>query len=152
MEIPFLVGRFAYAEIDSMMFFPTLLISLWMGGRNYVALMKSVGVVAPLYLFWDFLATYRDSWAFNPSHVLGLYVVNLPVEEVMFFVVTPFATIMIYDFMRRRRDSRVRWASWISLLAGVASLSISPLFLAHSYTFVSTLWKFLSIVFYLYFI
>ncbi|AKV74120.1 MULTISPECIES: lycopene cyclase domain-containing protein [Metallosphaera] len=140
MEIPFLIGRFAYSEIDSMMFFPTLAISLWMGGRNYLALLKSILVVAPLYLFWDFLATYRDSWVFNPSYVLGVYVYNLPVEEVLFFVVTPFATIMIYDFLRGRPDRRVKWGSWMGVVVGVLSILSSPLFMAHSYTFVDLLY------------
>ncbi|ARM75584.1 lycopene cyclase domain-containing protein [Acidianus manzaensis] len=102
MEIPFLFPRYAYLEIDSLIFFPTLIISLLFlrGKRDYKALIKSILIVSPLYLAWDFIATWKDSWSFNPKYVLGLYVIDLPIEEVIFFFVTPFATLLIYDFLK----------------------------------------------------
>ncbi|WP_338598395.1 lycopene cyclase domain-containing protein [Sulfolobus tengchongensis] len=104
MEITFFLPRFAYLEIDSLIFFPTLLISLVFlrGKRNYLALLKSILLVDPFYLLWDFIATWKDSWSFNPQYVMGIYVIDLPIEEIIFFLVTPFATLTIYDFMRDR--------------------------------------------------
>ncbi len=98
-----------YTMIDSMIFFPALILSLFVR-RNYFQLLKSIAIVSPLYLFWDFLATWKDSWSFNPKYVMGIYVINLPMEEVMFFLVTPFATLLIFDFvMNSVRDREVKW-------------------------------------------
>ncbi len=77
-----------YTMIDSMIFFPALILSLFVR-RNYFQLLKSIAIVSPLYLFWDFLATWKDSWSFNPKYVMGIYVINLPMEEVMFFLSNP---------------------------------------------------------------
>lgn len=141
MEIPFLFPRFAYTEIDLMMFIPTFILSLTIR-RDYISLVKAIMVVSPLYLFWDFLATWKDSWSFNPKYVLGIYIINLPIEEVLFFVVTPFATLFIYDYFRYKRmfEKEVKKIPKISLLVGIVSFIISPLFISHSYTFVDFLY------------
>jgi len=139
MEIFF--PRYAYLEIDSMMFFPTLILSLLFVKRNYVNLLKSIAIVAPLYLFWDFLATWKDTWGFNPKYVLGVYVIDLPIEEVLFFVVTPFATLMIYDFVRQKvKDKEVNWVpKAVKVIIPVLLLSL-PFTLTYSYTFIVTLY------------
>lgn len=58
------------------------------------------------FVLWDIAATARGHWRFNPDHVVGVTFVNLPVEEVLFFVVIPFASIFTWEsvkyFLRRR--------------------------------------------------
>ncbi|BCU67914.1 hypothetical protein HS7_13510 [Sulfolobales archaeon HS-7] len=123
----------AYAEIDLMMFLPTLIISLLKVKRNYKALLYSIGIVSPLYIAWDVVATANDSWSFNPHWILGLYLYDLPVEEVLFFVVTPFATLMIYDFLKGDRFVNFRGDKVYYLSGGLIALGIALLFL-YSYT------------------
>ena len=139
MEIFF--PRYAYLEIDSMMFFPTLILSLLFVKRNYINLLKSIAIVSPIYLFWDFLATWKDSWSFNPKYVLGIYVLDLPIEEVLFFVVTPFATLLIYDFVQEKmKDKEVSWVPKV-IKAVIPFLILSlPFTFTYSYTFVDTLY------------
>ncbi|WP_207428153.1 lycopene cyclase domain-containing protein [Pedobacter sp. SYSU D00535] len=50
-----------------------------------------------LFLFWDYLFTIYDVWSFNDSYVLGLYFLNLPLEEILFFITVPFACLFIYE-------------------------------------------------------
>ena len=50
-----------------------------------------------LFLFWDYLFTIYGVWSFNPDYVRGIYFLNLPLEEILFFVTVPFACIFIYE-------------------------------------------------------
>lgn len=50
-----------------------------------------------LFLFWDHLFTVFGVWSFNPGYIQGLYILDLPVEEILFFITVPFACIFIYE-------------------------------------------------------
>ncbi|AAK43013.1 lycopene cyclase domain-containing protein [Saccharolobus solfataricus] len=135
-----------YLMIDSMIFFPTLILSFLIK-RNYVKLLKSIGIVSPIYLFWDFLATWRNSWTFNPKYVAGIYVIDLPIEEVMFFLVTPFATLLIFDFvMGKVRDKEVKWVPKVVCVAIPLLLLTLPFVYNYSYTFIDLVYLIMSLI------
>lgn len=143
MEFALFLPHLAYLEIDSMIFFPTLAISLIFHVRRmYKSLAFSMVIVAPLYLVWDFLATWKDSWSFNPHWVFGVYVADLPVEEVLFFFVTPFATLLIYDFlMMKFRDKEVKFITRDRVtVVAVTILLLDVLFVGYSYTFIDLIY------------
>ncbi|ACP37279.1 conserved hypothetical protein [Sulfolobus islandicus M.14.25] len=135
-----------YTMIDSMIFFPALILSLFVR-RNYFQLLKSIAIVSPLYLFWDFLATWKDSWSFNPKYVMGIYVINLPMEEVMFFLVTPFATLLIFDFvMNSVRDREVKWVQKVIITTIPLLIITLPFVFNYSYTFIDFLYLIMSFI------
>lgn len=53
-------------------------------------------IVAIPFLIWDYFFTYSGVWGFNSDYLIGYYVTNLPIEEVLFFVVVPFSCVFIY--------------------------------------------------------
>lgn len=53
-------------------------------------------IVAVPFLIWDFSFTQAGVWGFNPDYLCGIYLLNLPIEEVLFFVVVPFSCVFIY--------------------------------------------------------
>jgi lycopene beta-cyclase len=69
----------------------------------------ALAVVIPMipFVLWDMVATARGHWSFNARYTLGLELVNLPIEEVLFFVVVPFCALFTWEsvkyFLRRRR-------------------------------------------------
>ena len=50
-----------------------------------------------IFLIWDYIFTITNVWSFNNDYVTGLYLFNLPVEEILFFITVPFACIFIYE-------------------------------------------------------
>lgn len=50
-----------------------------------------------LFLFWDHLFTVFGVWSFNSDYIQGLYILDLPLEEILFFITVPFACIFIYE-------------------------------------------------------
>lgn len=55
---------------------------------------------ALFYLAWDVWFTGAGVWSFNPEKVLGIYIFNLPLEEVLFFFIIPYCCVFIYDCIR----------------------------------------------------
>ncbi|MFT4601166.1 MAG: lycopene cyclase domain-containing protein [Arenicella sp.] len=59
------------------------------------ALLAAVIVAIP-YLIWDEVFTVYEFWGFNPDYLVDVYIGNLPIEEISFFLVVPFACTFIY--------------------------------------------------------
>ena len=77
-----------------------LLLSLWPPlefWHNIRALFYSLAAILILFGAWDVFATYRGHWQFSPHGVWAFRVVNLPLEEVLFFVVIPFCCIFTWE-------------------------------------------------------
>jgi len=63
------------------------------------AILSAIIVAIP-YLIWDEIFTQHGFWGFNQDYLLGVYLGNLPIEEVSFFIVVPFACTFIYACVR----------------------------------------------------
>ena len=95
--------------------------------RRFPALAGSIAVVAPCYLAWDVLAARRGEWSFNAAHVLGVEVLGLPVEEILFFVVVPYSCLFIYESLALFRADRAlrlprRWLAGAALVLAALAL------------------------------
>jgi len=71
--------------------------------RRLGLVMLCVGVP---FVLWDVAATQAGHWSFDTSRTLGIELVGgLPLEEVLFFVVVPLASIMTLEAVRVTRRS-----------------------------------------------
>ena len=55
---------------------------------------------ALFYIIWDAWFTSIHVWSFNPDYITGIHILNLPVEEVLFFFVVPYSCSFIYECIR----------------------------------------------------
>ena len=62
--------------------------------------LKSLLIVGLFFLLWDLYFTYLGVWGFNPRFLLGLNIINLPIEEVLFFLAIPFAFLFTYECIK----------------------------------------------------
>jgi lycopene cyclase domain-containing protein len=54
--------------------------------------------VVVVFLIWDTIAIAADVWWYNPRYILGLVAPgDLPLEEVLFFVVIPLCGLLTYS-------------------------------------------------------
>lgn len=74
--------------------------------NNLKPLFKAVVISAIPWLIWDVWATWRGHWSFNPDFILGIKIINLPVEEVSFFFVIPFCSLFVWTIIRDFKDTK----------------------------------------------
>ena len=57
-------------------------------------------IPAILYIIWDVYFTKIDVWSFNENYITGIKLINLPIEEVLFFFIVPYCCVFIYACIR----------------------------------------------------
>jgi lycopene cyclase domain-containing protein len=65
--------------------------------RQWKYLFPAIFVVAAVYIFFDVLLTKAGVWGFNPRYHSNILLFNLPIEEWLFFIVIPYASIFLHD-------------------------------------------------------
>lgn len=58
---------------------------------------KSLIYTASVFILLDSLFTYLGVWGFTDQYILGFKIFNLPIEEILFFLVAPYACLFIYE-------------------------------------------------------
>jgi lycopene cyclase domain-containing protein len=77
--------------------------------RRPARLARAVLPTAAVFLVWDFWATARGHWRFNPELTTGLRLpFDVPIDEVLFFVVIPVCGLLTLEAVRTllARDRR----------------------------------------------
>lgn len=67
--------------------------------KTWKPLFKSILLVAFYFIILDSVFTSLDVWSFNPRYITGIYILNLPIEEILFFVCIPFSCVFTYYCM-----------------------------------------------------
>ena len=85
-----------------------LVLSFWSALKLYShkrALFISIFLII-LIIFgnWDVFVVYRDHWSFNPQFVWKIRIINLLLEEVLFFIVIPFCSIFTWEAVKYIKD------------------------------------------------
>lgn len=57
-------------------------------------------VSALLYIAWDVYFTKTGVWNFNADYITGIKLINLPLEEILFFFIVPYCCVFIYACIR----------------------------------------------------
>lgn len=56
----------------------------------------SLTIVAAIFLIWDAIFTKNGVWGFNPNYHLPYTILEMPIEEWMFFFCIPYASVFIH--------------------------------------------------------
>ncbi|NJM15525.1 MAG: lycopene cyclase domain-containing protein [Bacteroidales bacterium] len=57
----------------------------------------AIFITSLLYITWDILFVDNGIWGFNSMYITGLHFFNLPLEEILFFVAVPFASLFTFE-------------------------------------------------------
>jgi len=68
--------------------------------KSWKFIWPGMGITGALFLIWDILFTIKGVWSFNANYILGINILGLPIEEVLFFLTVPFACIFIYECLK----------------------------------------------------
>jgi lycopene cyclase domain-containing protein len=65
--------------------------------RHWNALLPAMLIVAAGYALWDSVFVHFGIWGFNSHYITGLYIGNLPIEELLFFICIPYACVFTFE-------------------------------------------------------
>ena len=67
---------------------------------NWLPAIAAALLIAIPFVIWDEIFTRNEVWGFNENYLVGLQLGHLPIEEISFFIVVPFACTFIYECVR----------------------------------------------------
>ena len=103
--------------------------------RCLPALAFSIAVVSTCYLLWDILVTARGEWSFNSKYLTGVQILNIPLEEVLFFITVPYSCLFIYEVvLYATKRSEFRLPASIIIAVILALIAASFAFYLQGYT------------------
>ncbi|NMB72119.1 MAG: lycopene cyclase domain-containing protein [Bacteroidales bacterium] len=104
--------------------------------RLWKYIFPAILITAFLFILWDILFTHLGVWSFNRQYLSGIYVFNLPVEEILFFMVVPYAALFTYEVLRVyvQKDYLGQYARFISLFLAVVLIPSGLIFYDRLYT------------------
>lgn len=127
-----------YLIIDALiLLFPFLFSFKWKFKyyKYYKPLAASILIVGGVYIIWDAIVTSRGDWWFNYEYLSGPKILGLPLEEILFFIVVPYACIFIYEnLVYFVGDKEIKFNKWFYFVLFVLFLIIGLLFYNQDYT------------------
>lgn len=94
---------------------------------------------ATVFIIWDVLFTRQGVWRFNEEYLIGVNILNLPLEEWLFFITVPYACVFVYECIKSY--FHFEWSEKklvrISLILSVFFLLVSVIFFSKTYTSVT---------------
>ena len=85
----------------------TLPLELWLGVRVYRQwrrLLLTLLPVVAVFVVWDLSAIAWGHWTFDPDQTTGVVLPGeLPVEELLFFIVVPVCSLLSFEAVRKVR-------------------------------------------------
>ncbi len=75
--------------------------------RRWRRLLATVAVVVGVFGAWDIAAIAAGHWRYDPAQTTGVRLPGrLPIEELLFFVVVPIASVLGFEAVRAVRGTR----------------------------------------------
>ena len=113
-----------------------------------IPFVKSASIVALLFILGDSLYTYLKVWGFNEQYHLPYKITGLPLEEIAFFFLVPYACVFIYEVLKayfkvKALASHSLLNILIVIFAGMGIFFSSKLYTTASFTFTALILSYL---------
>lgn len=108
--------------------------------KQWKSFFIAIIISSTIFIVWDIFFTSNEVWGFNTTYLLGINIINLPIEEWLFFLCIPYACIFTHysllkcypNFGLDKKISKLIGLSLILLFLLIAILNTDKI-----YTFVN---------------
>jgi lycopene cyclase domain-containing protein len=109
--------------------------------KKWKYLWPAIILPAIFFLIWDQFFTAMGIWGFNPDYIMGIYLFDLPIEEILFFICIPYACVFTYEAVGyfSKRDHLKSFTNVITGLLILVLLILSVTNTHRWYTFITFL-------------
>jgi len=111
--------------------------------KNQKYILPAILLTAIVFVLWDISFTNARVWGFYSENTIGLNLKGLPIEEWLFFLIIPFASIFVYEFLKVKlaKHEYANHFLVVSLLLLLGFGAISYFFRYQSFTFLTSLFS-----------
>jgi lycopene cyclase domain-containing protein len=119
--------------------------------QKWKYIFPAILLTAIFFLIWDSVFTGLGVWGFNPHYTTGITIVNLPLEEFLFFFCIPYACMFTYEVMNYffKIQPPERYSVFISTFLLMLLAALAIVFNDRLYTFYTSLFTITGIVMHL---
>ena len=91
---------------------------------TYKRILPALLIPLILFIIWDVQFTRMGVWGFNDQYLLGLSFLDLPIEEWLFFITIPYASLFTYFALKHLKPVQISGSHWIGHFLGTLFLTI----------------------------
>ena len=104
--------------------------------KKWRFLFPALFISAIVFIAWDIWFADKSVWSFNRDYLLGFFIAGLPIEEWLFFFITPFSCVFIYEVLNYfvKKDIIAPYAKGISITLISALLILGIMNTSRMYT------------------
>lgn len=118
--------------------------------KKWPQLLWGIAITGAFFIVWDVLKTHYGVWSFNPKYLLGIYIINLPLEEWLFFITVPYGCVFIYECIKAYLpDYLLRPSKYIAPALVVVLLVLGLINYARAYTCITFVFTALFLLLYM---
>ena len=106
--------------------------------KTWKYLFPAIAINGAFFILWDILFTANGVWGFNEKYITGIYVFNLPIEEVLFFISVPYSCVFIYEVLKAyvNRDI-LGCVKMINAIVIISTITLCFIYYDRTYTIVN---------------
>ena len=105
--------------------------------KKWPMFIKANILVAIPFLIWDELFTRHGVWGFTNEHLTGISFFNLPIEEILFFIIIPYCCVFTYEVFLKFSLKNHQTTQLLTLALGIIILIVGILLYTKIYTAVT---------------
>ena len=93
--------------------------------QHWKAYFTSIIAVGIIFILWDIYFAYQNVWGFNDQYLIGFRILKLPLEEWLFFLLIPYASVFIHYALKyffpaiQLEKITTKWVTYVLFLVGL---------------------------------
>ena len=104
----------------------------------YKSIFCATLLASSIYILWDIIFTTLGVWGFNNQFITGIYILNLPIEEILFFLCILFCCLYTYHLVEKFNILFFKNVNWkkVNIYILLVVLTVGLINYTKLYTFI----------------